>query len=76
MRSCNTSVARSMGYLSRPSIEEDVHGGSVHVLGPSTGVVSSYHQGMSSREAFVAARSAFKKAGGRVRNGRTVLFVK
>ena len=76
MRSCNTSVARSMGYLSRPSIEEDVHGGSVHVLGPSNGQMSYYHQGLSCRDAFNAARSAFKEAGGRARNGRTVLFVK
>lgn len=76
MKACNTSVARAMGYLSRPSIEEDVHGGSVHILGPSSGKMTSYHQGASSREAFVAARSAFKNAGGRRRARREVLFAR
>ena len=74
MKACNTSVARSMGYLSRPSIEEDVHGGSVHVLGPPEGKMTSYHHGESSASVFKAARAAFKKAGGQRRAKRTVLY--
>lgn len=74
MKSCNTSVARSMGYLSRPSIEEDIHGGSVHIMGPATSAMRSYHQGSTSRQLFMKARDAFKSAGGKRRAKRTVLF--
>lgn len=75
MKSCNTSVARQMGYLNRPSIEEDIHGGSVHVLGPSKGRMTSYHQSKSSRQIWKASRDAFLKAGGRKR-GRTILYAR
>lgn len=76
MKSCKTSIARSMGYLSRPSIEEDIHGGSVHVLGPASGEMTSYHAGETSRAAYVAARAAFTALGGKRRVKRTVLFAK
>ena len=76
MKACKTSIARQMGYLSRPSVEEDIHGGTIHVLGPSSGKMTSYHAGETSRAAYVAARAAFTALGGKRRVKRTVLFAR
>lgn len=73
MKSCNTSIARAMGYLSSPSQEEKQYS-NVTVLGPIQAPMRSYHSGVSSRDSYVAARSAFKLAGGKRRAKRTVLF--
>lgn len=65
MKSCNTSVARSMGYMSHPSVEETNYGSPVTIMGPREGKMVSYHaSGSSSKDEFLASRRAFKKAMG------------
>lgn len=54
---CNTMIARSMGYLSTPSVEERTYDKSnIVVMGPCEGSIRSYHQGMSSKELWKAQR--------------------
>ncbi len=47
--------------------------GKVTILAPQKAGMVSYHQGLSCREAYLAARSAFSKAGGRRKCRRVTL---
>lgn len=51
-RACNTNVARSMGFLSSPSIEEIQYHDPRVATGTGSGIVS-YHQGLSSKDEFM-----------------------
>ena len=64
MRAASTNLARSMGYLSAPSAEEVTYTAqNVTVVGPPSCELRSYHDGQSSKEAFLSARAAAKEAG-------------
>lgn len=64
MRSASTNLARSMGYLSAPSTEEVTYrSDNITVVGPPSCEVRSYHDGQSSKEAFLSARALAKEAG-------------
>lgn len=59
MRSCSTNVARAMGYLNTPSREEMTFVEAV-AYGKREGVITSYHQGLSSKEAYLMAKRNLK----------------
>lgn len=60
-RACNTNVARSMGFLNSPSIEETQYHDPRIATGTGSGIVS-YHQGLSSKETFMNALREQRRA--------------
>lgn len=70
MKACTTNVARSMGYLSAPSKEEEQYG-VVVALGPMSAKPRSYHVGKSSASAYL---EAVKALGVTRRSRRRVLY--
>lgn len=60
MRSCSTNVARAMGYLNAPSREEMTFVEAV-AYGKKEGIITSYHQGLSHKEAYLKAKRQLKE---------------
>lgn len=57
MRGCKTNVARSLGYLGAPGVEEISYISPVVIMGPMTGNIRSYHSsGLSSKDEYLRAR--------------------
>lgn len=57
MRGCKPNVARALGYISAPGVEDRQYVSPVTIMGPMTGNIRSYHAGgMSSKDEYLRAR--------------------